>query len=185
MKRARIGVLAVLVCGALASPAAATQYTFSGQFCTGSQQGQRDDLVYNSLGVYNSDGTANASDGVYCPIGGIESTTVDVTAARVRVYDATANSNVYCSMQIRTQSGTLYTSATRYSCSTDTTNGCTTDVDSGTGYYGIAWTDPLNSGSSMSSVMAYDFSCQIPSTSQGGANGDSYIIGYETTQTAS
>jgi hypothetical protein len=177
----------------LVAPATATTYTFSGQYCVGDEQTlQRDHIVYNSLGAYCNYSNTDYGCDVSCPIGGFESTTIDVTAARVRVYDAHNYRDVECGLSIKTQSGTLYWATPRYSCQSDTTNGCLTEENSGQGigYYGIAWSgDVLHTGGSpISSAMAYSVGCWIPGHNQGTCpdcdSGDSYVIGYEVTQSA-
>lgn len=174
-------VIAAAVLG-LAPESHAVSYWFDGNTC----QPKDETLYYEHTftGTRNDTEAVSSGDWFWCPVGGHESTTVDVNSATVRYYDGNAFASIKCELGAKTDSGTGYFSGFMYSCST--AGGCSTDSGPGaTGYGYLQWTNPLNSGSSMSNVAVYTFHCWLHGYKvlDEANQGDSYVMAYSVDQT--
>ena len=112
-------------------------------------------------GIYNTDPAGQLD--IVCPIVPLDSTTLDVSDVVVDATDLSTNGRISCYVEASNVSGTLYVSSARYLCST--LGGCSSaPPTSYTGYNVISFSNPLNSGSSISGVLEYDVHCSVGPT---------------------
>jgi hypothetical protein len=160
------GVCATLV----ASAEAATGRFYSGAACLPSTNSTANDIRSYGAVEWNSSG----STGIYdCPATGYINVNNATTAAQLYFDDRNSSASVVCFVEGQTLAKTQYTSSTRFGCSTAGGCGAADDSFTGTGY--IGWTNPLNGGSNITTLVGLAIYCNVPPQS-GGTN--SSITGY-------
>ena len=170
----RYVILALIILFVLPTSAFAnTTYTFSGQMC---QPDYNDEVAweYSSNGSLNNSSTNSYDITGWCPVGGIESTTVNLENAYVYYLDQQSEAEISCTMYVRNSTGTIYQSS---SLGSGVAN---------TGYGTITFTGAAlpNAGGSISNVRTYAFYCTIPSRNRldGSNESNSYLRGYAVEQ---
>lgn len=116
-------ILPILVAAALSTPAYATTWYYGGQSCQsgfGEVQNWSTGAVSPALG-YSAYGAKNYSSGLVwasCPAFGFNYQNVILSGAMVMVDDTSGTDAVACSVIAQNWDGGIYTSQTRYACST-------------------------------------------------------------------
>jgi len=118
-------------------------------------------LEQDVAGAENTDLTLAAK--ALCPVGGGNSSTVDVEAATVRFFDGNNNASsasVWCKIELTNLVGSASVSSTLYSCGTNGgAGGCATDSDPTFSAIGtLTWADPFSS----MAVTNYTILCNLP-----------------------
>ena len=169
-------VLLLLPVGAQAN----TDYYFSGHLCQFDDEPSEGS--YSSNGAKNDTATYNQKRTVWCPIVGVEGpSSVNVDDANVYYFDGTDGFSVSCTLYVRNTSGTTYSTAEKFSCSTSQTTGCASESGGLENAYGtLNWngSELPNSGSAIANVATYAFFCSIPSRFYRPAMGADQTDGY-------
>jgi hypothetical protein len=180
VKNAIGAVLAFLLAGAPAARAA--DNFLSGSACTQYIEESYYSPTNNTVeyitrsGGHFSNWDSTKSRGALCaaPFGDYNNATI---YAQVSYTDQSTTDSVYCRVEARTSSGGSYLTSYLYSCSTF--GGCpsATATPSYTGTGTLAWSNPLNNGGTMYSLVSLDIYCGVPASPSAGIL--SSINGYE------
>jgi hypothetical protein len=144
MLRTRNLLLALVACAAFGAVSSAnTNYYYSGHACSNRN-------VADTAWWHDSEGFRYNSTGLdqfqyaWCPANGRNNQAVDLDGATVYYNDGQSEYSISCQLFVTNNTGGVYSSTARYSCGSDTVNGCTSGAYGSaeaakTGYGSISW----------------------------------------------
>jgi hypothetical protein len=164
--RTSLAVMFVVLLAVAVGPAdAITDYGYSGDACRPENGSEAEDFDRGgATGIENVN--AGALRWVRCPIAIPEQASVDVVDARVQYDDQNGDADgwIQCLLYARTETGTLYTSASQYSCpegteSCSSSSGIGGEIGDGELYW--TFSTLLNGGSPISNLASLQYRCAL------------------------